>query len=204
MPFTLVDERNRTHVHSHSILTLPYCNSLSSRPQSKNRRTFRPQGERVTRPASDNQTIWADFDGLRSCGQLFGIEAEMTREETTPNTIREAVARCWCSRRKLRFGIVMVSRQPESWEVLHSYSVSDNYQEREAREVKIRGSLGIPNTYNGCKWCSDLGLFVCMTCGAINCLGAKTGVIHTFCVCAQCGIKCQLTNLAISVSARGD
>ena len=128
----------------------------------------------------------------------------MTREESKPNTIREAVARCWCSRRRLRFGIVMVSRQPGTREVLHFYAVSGNYEEREVRNLKVRGALGIPNTYNGCKWCSDKELFVCMTCGAISCLGAKTGVIHTCRVCAQCGFEGQLAGLATSVSARGD
>ena len=98
----------------------------------------------------------------------------------------------------------MVSRQPGTWEVLHSYAVSDNYEEREAHEVKVRGTLGIPNTYNGCKWCSDNELFVCMSCGAINCLGAKTGLARKFCVCAQCGIEGQLAGPATSVIARGD
>ena len=62
----------------------------------------------------------------------------MKREYDKP-AIKEAVAKCWCSKTKKKFGIVVTSEMGELWIVQHSFLCSDHYVDKTA---EAKGKIG--------------------------------------------------------------
>ena len=125
----------------------------------------------------------------------------MTMAEETSHRIQETVSRCWCSKKKRQFGIVLISNEPHHWEVKHSYSVNESYTEVESGRQTIKGAMELADLYNGCKWCSNKDIVLCTECQTLNCQVAMKR--NTF-QCANCGSKLQLAGKVTSLSVRRD
>lgn len=114
---------------------------------------------------------------------------------------KEVVARCWCSKHKHRFGLVFERRNDENWELRHSYLINEAYQERECKELKIAGSFGIQDGYNGCKWCRAKGIFQCGECQSFNCHSNRFLKIVR---CANCHARLMLSGTIRSFLSSND
>jgi len=115
--------------------------------------------------------------------------------------IQETVSRCWCSKTKHRFGLVLISNESDTWELRHSYSVNESYSEAECRVETITGAISVSPAYNGCKWCSNTEIFQCGECKALNCQGAKK---RNKVLCAKCGTELRLHGQITSLSVSRD
>lgn len=124
--------------------------------------------------------------GRVSCPTKLGGRNKSVRisMDYARKNIDEAVCSCWCSASKKRFGIVLVSRTPNCWIVMHAYSTSESYCEPEANRT-INGNLEIASSYRGCKSCGNDGLFLCVACDSLNC-AASVSEGNVAC-CAKCG-----------------
>ena len=110
----------------------------------------------------------------------------MRSETKTRHIPTEVVTRCWCSKCQRRFGLVFERKAGEVWELQHSYLVNESYEEAECEQVRITGSFGIEESYNGCKWCGAKDIFQCGECQAFCCKGSRFKKI------VKCG-RCRAT-----------
>jgi hypothetical protein len=119
----------------------------------------------------------------------------------TSSLPREVIARCWCSKVRKRFGLVLERKSGQLWEIRHAYSISESYEEAECHGLNISGTVGICDAYNGCKWCADKRIFQCGQCQAFNCQAHEREDVFR---CANCGNAGILSGTIRSFSSAND
>ena len=116
---------------------------------------------------------------------------------------QEAVAKCWCAKSRVNFGLVLTEDVSGSWFVQHSFACSQQYVDRRGEEQQVAGGLSISDRYNGCKFCLNRGLAKCNNCNQYSCCAENTDENPTF-ECGHCGARGVLSGYAESINISGD
>ena len=119
------------------------------------------------------------------------------------SAFREAIAKCWCSKTKKKFGIV-VSETSELWMVQHSFLCSDHYVDTKAEAKGKIGQVDISDHYNGCKHCGNNNLVQCGDCKEYSCYWPGDILSVETVRCGNCGMKGIVSGHAKSINILGD
>ena len=126
------------------------------------------------------------------------------KRDTDKRNLKEAVVKCWCSKTKRTFGIVVVSESKQDWIVQHSFLCSAHYVDSAAESTAKIGQVHISQAYNGCKHCGNNDLVQCGECKEYSCY-SSAGFFPTISVqCGHCGIRGAISGIAKSMKLSGD
>ena len=128
----------------------------------------------------------------------------MKRECEQQRVKEEAIAQCWCSKTKKKFGIVVVSESSGNWIVQHAFLCSDHYVDATSEAKGKIGQVEISDGYNGCKHCGNNDLFQCGDCKEYSC--CRSGGISPIKTvrCGNCGMRGVISGIAKSMNISGD
>ncbi|WP_145060338.1 hypothetical protein [Adhaeretor mobilis] len=124
--------------------------------------------------------------------------------EDVPTQRIEAVAKCWCSKTRAKFGVVVTSDTGETWTVQHSFLCSPEHVDAASDRNKKIGQIEISDNFNGCKHCNNDTLIQCSECKEYSCHNTKRFAILKSVTCGNCGLRGVVSGMAKSMKTTGD
>ena len=126
------------------------------------------------------------------------------KAEYEKTTLKEATAKCWCSKTGKVFGIVVAADNVESWMVRHSFLCSAHYVDAASECSGKIGQVQISNEYNGCKHCGNNSLVQGDQCKEYSCFNAGGFSPIETVKCGNCGMRGVVSGMAKSMTISGD
>lgn len=127
----------------------------------------------------------------------------MNRDDAR-HLVKEATARCWCSKSRSKFGIVLVSSSGGYWIVKHSFLCSEHYVDAASECRGEIAQIELSDDYNGCKHCRNNSLIQCDACKEFSCYNAGVFSFSKSVTCGNCGMRGVVAGTAKSIKLSGD